>query len=74
MAGVALFHGGRPGVPGGHLLFFDFSFEVSDRGSRVAGEALPLRSFFCQGVCPFISSDIHVAWDPVDMSLESPGG
>ena len=71
---MASIRGGLPGVPSGQLLCLDFSFEIGNGGSRVAGEGLPFCSFFCQGVCSFIFPDIHVTWDPMYMSLDSSGG
>ena len=71
IVGVASFRGEPPGVPGGHLLLFDFSFEVGDGGGRVAGEAFSFCSLFCEYICPFISFHIQVARDPVDVGCDS---
>ena len=73
MVGVASFCGGPPGVPGGQLLLFDFSFEIGYGGSRVAGEAFPFSSFFGSGVRSFVPLDTYVTWYPMYVGLDSSG-
>ena len=73
MVGVSLLHGWPSGIPAFHL-FFVFSFEVGKGGGSVAGKAFPFCSFLGEDVCPFVSLDAHVAWNPVDVGFDSPGG
>ena len=74
MVGVSSLHGWPSIVPGLHLVFFVFSFEVGDGGGRVAGEAFPFRSFFGEDISAFVSLDVYMACNPVDVGLDSSGG
>ena len=74
MVGVSLLHGWPSVVPGLHLVFFVFSFQVGDEGCRVAGEAFPFRSFFGEDIGPFVSLEVYMGWNPVDVGPDSSGG
>ena len=74
MVGVASFQGGPSGVPGVHLVFIVFSFKVGNGGGRVAAEAFRFCSLFRQCVCPFVSLDIDVARNPVNVGHDYSGG
>ena len=74
MVGVASLHGWPPGVPGHHLVFSVFSFEVGNAGGRVTGEAFPFCPFFGEDVCTFVSFDTYVAWNPVNVGLDPSRG
>ena len=74
MVGVASFHGEPSGVPGVRLVFFVFSFEEGNGGGRVAGGVFPFCPLFRQCICPFISLDIDMTRNLVDVDLDSSGG
>ena len=74
LVGVSLLHGWPSIVPGLHLVFFVFSFPVGDGGGRVAGEAFPFRSFFGEDISTFVSLDVYMAWNSVNVGLDSSGG
>ena len=74
MIGVGSLHGWPPGVPGHHLVFFVFSFEVGNGGGRVAGKEFPFCLFFGEDVCAFVSFDAYVAWNPVNVGPDSSRG
>ena len=74
MVGVPSLHGWPSVVPGLHLVFFGFSFEVGDGGGRVAGGAFPFRSFFGEDSSAFVFLDVYMAWNPVDVGPDSSGG
>ena len=71
VVGVASLHGWPPSVPGHHLVFYVFSFEVGNGGSRVAGKAFPCCPFFGEDVCAFVSFDTNVVWNPVNVGPDS---
>ena len=74
MVRVSSLHGWPSVIPGLHLVFFVFLFQVGNGGGRFAGDAFPFCSFFGKDVCPFVSFDVYVAWDPVDVGFDSSGG
>ena len=74
MVRVSSLHGWPSVVPGLHLVFFVFPFQVGDGGGRVAGDAFPFCSFLGEDVCTFVFFDVYVARDPVDVGFDSSGG
>ena len=73
MVRVSSLHGWPSIVPGLHLVFLGFSFEVGDGGGRVARGAFPFRSFFGKDIGAFVSLDVYMAWNPVDVGPDSSG-